>query len=163
MPNYSKGKVYKIICNITGLVYYGSTTRTLAQRLTEHRSRFKNNVLGCKSLEIIKNGDYNIILCEDCPCENKEQLKAVERKWIENNNCVNKLIPSRTSSEYYQEKKVEINIKKKNRYEENKDFVKEQYALNKEEIRKKQKEYYDKNREMILEKKRQKKADKMLL
>ena len=33
---YSKGVVYKISCNICGLVYIGETGRTLQSRLTEH-------------------------------------------------------------------------------------------------------------------------------
>jgi predicted GIY-YIG superfamily endonuclease len=34
--DYSKGKIYKIVCNKTGLVYIGSTCRSLEQRLKEH-------------------------------------------------------------------------------------------------------------------------------
>ena len=43
MPDYSNSKIYSIECNKTGLVYIGSTTApTLARRLAEHRSNFKN-------------------------------------------------------------------------------------------------------------------------
>ena len=36
MPDYSKGKIYKIVCNVTGLVYVGSTCEpTLARRLAK--------------------------------------------------------------------------------------------------------------------------------
>jgi hypothetical protein len=35
---YRNGKIYKIVCNITGLTYYGSTCEpTLARRLAKHR------------------------------------------------------------------------------------------------------------------------------
>ena len=27
MTDYSKSKIYKIVCNKTGLIYYGSTTK----------------------------------------------------------------------------------------------------------------------------------------
>ena len=34
--DYSQGKIYKIVCNKTGLVYIGSTCRSLDERLKEH-------------------------------------------------------------------------------------------------------------------------------
>ena len=34
--DYSQGKIYKIVCNKTGLVYIGSTYRSLEQRLKEY-------------------------------------------------------------------------------------------------------------------------------
>ena len=34
--NYSQGKIYKIVCNKTGLIYIGSTYRTLDERLKRH-------------------------------------------------------------------------------------------------------------------------------
>ena len=41
--DYSKGKIYKIECNITGEVYIGSTTEpTLARRLSGHRRSFQS-------------------------------------------------------------------------------------------------------------------------
>ena len=43
-----------------------------------------------------------IVWIEDYPCERKEQLTARERYYIENINCVNKLIPGRTNHEYYE-------------------------------------------------------------
>ena len=40
--DYSKGKVYKIVCNITGKIYVGSTTKEyLSQRLTLHRANYQ--------------------------------------------------------------------------------------------------------------------------
>ena len=40
--DYSKGKVYKIVCNITGLIYVGSTTKEyLCQRLTAHKNDYQ--------------------------------------------------------------------------------------------------------------------------
>ena len=36
MPNYQNGKIYKIVCNITGLVYIGSTIENLTERLWGH-------------------------------------------------------------------------------------------------------------------------------
>jgi hypothetical protein len=39
--DYSKGKIYKIVCNITGLIYIGSTSQSLIQRLQDHKSGYK--------------------------------------------------------------------------------------------------------------------------
>ena len=36
IADYSQGKIYKIVCNKTGLVYIGSTYRSLEQRIKEH-------------------------------------------------------------------------------------------------------------------------------
>ncbi len=50
MPDYSKGKIYKIVCNTTGLVYIGSTCEpTLARRLAGHRGAYNAFLKGkCK-------------------------------------------------------------------------------------------------------------------
>jgi hypothetical protein len=52
MPNYANGKIYKIVCNITGEQYIGATTQKLSQRLTCHVSK-KNTDKKYKSKEII--------------------------------------------------------------------------------------------------------------
>ena len=43
MVNYTLSKIYKIECNVTGLVYVGSTCEpTLAKRLTKHVGNYKS-------------------------------------------------------------------------------------------------------------------------
>lgn len=34
---YSRGKIYRLVCNKTGKVYYGSTIDTLIDRLAKHK------------------------------------------------------------------------------------------------------------------------------
>lgn len=41
MPDYSKGKIYKIWSPSTGLTYIGSTIQTLSNRLSGHRVKHK--------------------------------------------------------------------------------------------------------------------------
>jgi hypothetical protein len=102
MPiDYSKSKIYRIVCNETGEQYFGSTTQTLAQRLSKHRDHTNNST----SKQIIQRGNYDIVLCEEFPCENKEQLHARERKWIEENECINNRIPARTLLEKHEYEK----------------------------------------------------------
>ena len=42
MTDYQLGKIYRIVCNTTGLTYYGSTCEpTLARRLSGHVVNYK--------------------------------------------------------------------------------------------------------------------------
>ena len=41
MPDYSTGKIYKILNNIDDNVYVGSTVDTLGRRMAKHRSNMK--------------------------------------------------------------------------------------------------------------------------
>lgn len=107
MVNYQESKIYKIVDNTTGNVYYGSTTeKYLSSRLSGHRFNFKKNRPGSAN-DIIKNDDYDMILLELFPCNNKDELLKRERYWIENNKCVNIKIPYRTQKERYDIKKEE--------------------------------------------------------
>jgi hypothetical protein len=104
MVDYKNGKIYKIVGS--GMTYYGSTCEpTLARRLTGHRSNFKQYKLGrCSKtmvFDIIELEVYDIILVELCSCESKDELHAIERHYIENNECINKTVPGRTDREYY--------------------------------------------------------------
>ena len=139
MNKYENGKIYKLVCNTTGLNYYGSTIQPLYKRLNDHRKSYskyqREKFHYLTAFEIIKNDDFNIILVENFTCENKEQLEARERYFIENNNCVNKYRPTRTKKEYYEEHKTHISELNKKKYEENKDNInkkaREKYAKNK--------------------------------
>ena len=135
MVNYENAKIYKIVCNITGLCYIGSTCKKyLAQRLYQHVNSYKrykngksNNVT---SFEVLENDDYDIFLLENVKnCTTKEQLHARERYYIENNECVNRYIAGRTKKEYREankEKFKEYHKKYNKEYkEENKDKLRE--------------------------------------
>lgn len=95
MPNYKNGKIYMLepTCEYDdGDIYYGATIQTLAQRLAGHKRRMK-----CKSnLLFQKYGIDNvkIILIKDYPSNSKAGLEAEEAKYIRNNACVNKNIPT---------------------------------------------------------------------
>ena len=104
MVNYLNGKIYRIVCNDTGKQYIGSTTSPLTIRLCQHRKLMKDGRSG-SSKEVLKKGNYNIILLEDYPCDKKEHLLARERYYIETMECVNKKIPLRTRHEWYEENK----------------------------------------------------------
>ena len=152
-------KIYKIVCDTTGLVYVGSTVETLCRRLSGHKDKYKRYLKGISryvtSFDIIKNDNYKIILIQSCPCNNKEELHREERKYIESIECVNKYIPGRTQKEYNEINKDKIKEQTKEYKLKNKDKIKEQvkqYQLkNKDKKNISNKKYYEKNKDKISE------------
>jgi hypothetical protein len=125
MEKLKIGKIYKLIDNTNENIYIGSTTRTLNQRLSDHKCKYNRYLNGkgrnVTSYNIIKNNDYRIELVKYVIYKDKKELFQRERYYIENNNCINKNIPLRTHKEYF--------IDNKERYKEyridNKDYKKE--------------------------------------
>ena len=123
MPDLKNAKIYKIVCNKTNMVYYGSTTQALNLRLNQHRCKTPTNGLLLSSRIIMDNGDYNIHLVEECPCDNKKDLLIRERFYIDNNPCVNIRKAHRTiedirssSRERYHKNRDKISLQSKERY-----------------------------------------------
>jgi len=131
MVNYQLGKIYKIISS--NLIYIGSTCElTLAHRMASHRNYFNrwkkdNNLKYLTSIDLLQNDDAEIILLESFPCNSRDELHARERFYIENNICVNKNIPSRTSQEYgkvwYEKNSEKIKEKSKKYHHEHRDDI----------------------------------------
>ncbi len=122
MPNYRNGKIYKIVSHQSNQCYVGSTQlKYLSSRLAIHKQEYKKWLNGkahnTTSFEILKYDDAKIILLESFPCNSKDELTARERHYIEQLNCVNQVIPTRTRKEYYDDNKSEINNKKKKKIE----------------------------------------------
>ena len=104
------GKIYKIVCNKTGLCYVGSTKlKYLSDRLAKHTYRFRKFKEGeiksnLTSFKVLENNDYDIMLVEKVPFTEIEELYKREKYHIINTpNCVNKTIPTRTKKEYRQD------------------------------------------------------------
>lgn len=161
-----KGIIYKIVCNETGEVYYGSTTnKYLCNRMAQHKSSFKRFQNGThpymSSFQIIERGNYSYSLIETVECEDRIQLEQRERYYIENNECVNKIIVGRTQKERYEANKNEIKENQKQYYEINKDAIKlrvRQYSENnKEKVLENKRQYY------LLHKEEKKEYDKIYL
>jgi len=109
MPDYSKGKIYKLWSPSKNLVYYGSTTQTLSRRLSKHKSSYKaynndNNKQHCSSYLVLECEDYKMDLIEEYACNNKSQLCKKEGEYQKNNECVNLQIAGRTRNEYNDDK-----------------------------------------------------------
>lgn len=141
MVNYDNGKIYKIVCNTTGKVYIGSTTKKyLSQRLAKHKADYKRYLNGLEgyitSYEILKNGNYDMILIESFPCNSKDELFSRERYYTNTIDCVNKV-------------KNQGIVKELGKKEYKKQTDKKYRENNQEKIKKMYKEYRQKNLETI--------------
>jgi len=106
MEKYQRGKVYAIICRKTGRRYIGSTCEpTLAKRLAQHVQQFRKEGKYVASFDIIKDGDYYIVLLESYPCNSKDELRMAEQKHIDLCECVNKHKAFRSEEELAEYKK----------------------------------------------------------
>ena len=148
MPDYSNGKIYKIHSYQTDLVYYGSTTDTLCRRFSGHKTSM-NLGRSVSSRQILKYDDAMITLIELFSCDSKSELESRERFYIENNQCVNKIIPTRTINEWNIANKDKEKIRHTKYYQEHKDKAKQYQQKNKEKIKAFKKQYYQTNKEKI--------------
>jgi hypothetical protein len=155
MVNYNNGKIYKIVCNETGEVYYGCTTQKLNKRKECHVGKAKDKIYS--SYIIINRGNWTMSLIENYACSSKEELQARENEYILNNPCVNKIRSYNTPEERELKKQKDKELQAKWR-EENREYLLQQkrnyHHANKEQIAEKNKEYREKNKEQIAEKKK---------
>lgn len=131
MTNYKMGKIYEIICNTTGERYIGSTTRTLARRLTYHTSQKSKHL----SKPIIERKNYFINLLENYPCNTNKELQKREDEWRNSLDCINKETKQQhTRAEYYK--------KYFEKYaEQRKEYMREYHKKNADREKIQQKEY----------------------
>jgi hypothetical protein len=144
MPEYSLGKIYKIVGN--GKVYVGSTTaRLLCIRMAEHHRKYKQYINGTtvyvSSFDCIEDPDCYIELLESYPCNNRDELTKCEGKWIREIECVNHKVEGRTRNERRAEQKEYISKQQKAYNEQNKEKQtiqrKQKYERTKERLREK--------------------------
>jgi hypothetical protein len=181
MVNYQHGKIYRLECG--DLIYIGSTTYQLSARKAKHKcdyiaGRTYRSVLLYQYA--VENGlslteDIRIELIENYPCNSKEELNAIEGKYIRQykeeyvEKCVNKCIPGRTRKERYEQNKDKLLQQRKEYYEDNKDKIaehKKQFRKdNSEKLAEQGKVYYERNKEKLLQQRKEnylfKKIDKM--
>jgi hypothetical protein len=157
------------------LEYLGSTYEpTLAKRLTKHVGQYRSYVKGTfnyvSSFEILENNDYDIILIEKYPCNDRDELYSRECYFTNQIDCVNiyknqglfkRLGGKKEYKKEYMKEYQELNKDKLIEYnkeyrESNKDNIarnkKEYYNNNKHKIQGKKKDYYNSNKKIINEK-----------
>lgn len=137
------GKIYKIVCNITGEIYIGSTkVKYLCSRIANHKAQYKRYKKGLNksyttSYKILERNNYKTELIELC---DDDKIKEREQHYINKLDCINKnnvIGKNKENRKEYLKKYVERNKdKRKNYLLNNKDYFKQ-----------KQKEYTDIQRE----------------
>lgn len=110
MPNYKKGKIYKIINDINDKKYYGSTISTLSHRFCQHKTNMNNEENLCLLYEEMRElgkEHFKIILIENYEAKNKDDLRAREQFFLDRDKPeLNKIKAFRTEDE-----KIEYNRK----------------------------------------------------
>ncbi len=156
-----KGKVYRIIGDdkATGktLVYIGSTTQELHERLSSHKTHLtahKNNKHGdVGSFRIISQDWYEICLEEEIEFDNYTQLLEAERKAYEkysadseNYIVTNINVPARSAAEYFSSPIGRASLKRYHQSEKGKQALKrankKYYEAHKDEKKQQMKERY---------------------
>jgi len=151
MPNYQLSKIYKIVplnSEDDSDIYIGSTTKsTLAERMAEHRSKYRHWLEGISKVSSFrlfdKYGLENcyIFLIEEYPCNTKDELRAREGHFIITTPCINKNIAGRTDKRYREDNKEKI----KQYRDDNKEKIKQYRDDNKEKM----KQYREDNKEKL--------------
>tara|TARA_Y100000385_G_C12748731_1_gene489982 strand:- start:27 stop:533 length:507 start_codon:yes stop_codon:yes gene_type:complete len=120
MPDYSTGKIYKIINSQNKIVYIGSTVQKLSSRFCNHKY----------------NGNgHKIILLENCPCNSREELVKKEQDYIDSQEDLLNQMRAYRTEEY------------KTQYR--KEYKKEYSKTNKDKISESSKLYYINNKDKI--------------
>jgi len=138
---YARSKIYKIVCQGTDQIYIGSTAEpSLSRRMYGHRTAYRSWKSGrptnyVASFALFDLGPCEIVLIENWPCNNKDELRSREQFHIDLNRalCVNKCraIDNRTE----EQKKADLQA---------------YYIANREAILAYQLQYYIANREAIM-------------
>ena len=170
MNKYNNSIIYKLynVNNDNDDIYIGSTTLLLKDRRNRHISQYKcyiskKNNKYVSSFDIIKTCDniYDNIKCEVIEyinCENREELRKIEGNYIKKlkDICVNKNLPGRTNTEYYNDNRECILNKKKDYYIDNKIDIlqskKGYYIDNKIILKIKSNTYYNNNKKILCDK-----------
>ena len=86
MPDYSKGKIYKLVNTENDTVYIGSTCKKyLSTRMCSHRdavTRFPGCGLLYPAMKEIGVDKFSIVLIHNFPCSSKVELETEEFKVI---------------------------------------------------------------------------------
>jgi len=126
MPDYSKGKIYKLWSPELpeDMIYIGSTVNELYKRLCQHK---KPSNKSSSSYIFFSANNVKIELIENYPCKDKNELTRREGEWIRKLKCINKVVAGRTKEEWCEDNKELLVQKSKEYYNKNSDKIKEQH------------------------------------
>ena len=148
------GYIYKIFCKTDDeLVYYGSTTQRVCDRISNHNANYKSWKKGTyhfvSSYLVIETDDWDYMTIEKVVYDEPFEFKNRERFWIVNNECVNRTIPNNTQKESSKIYRTKNKVKIAER-------VKVYNTKNKVKIAEKAKKYIADNKDELAEKRRNK-------
>ena len=128
--DYKNAKVYKILNDIDEYVYIGSTCQPLSKRMTKHRQCYKaarkQHYKLYQKMKEIGVEHFYIELIKETPCENIEQLRAIDGQYIRELGTLNHRIEGRTKKQYTDDNKQKKAEYDKIRREEKGEEIKEQ-------------------------------------
>ena len=149
---YENGKIYKLVNDVSDDVYYGCTCMPLSKRLywykTMHYNYIHRNDVPDRGIATYfisafqlfdLDSPVHIVLVEEYTCDNREQLFARLRHYVDLNDCLNK-------KKLSDKELIELLEKKR----------KESYLRNRDKTLEKKLVNYYFNRESILEKRKKK-------
>ena len=116
LKNFNNSKIYKIVNSQNDLKYVGSTTSDLAKRMYSHKSssRHKDTIKLYALMNEIGFENFEIILIENFPCLNKNELTQRERYFKESLGAtLNMINPCRTEDEK-KEQLIKADLKRRN-------------------------------------------------
>ena len=160
MPDYQKGKIYRIWDNSYTKCYIGSTCEDLNRRFSAHKRDYRRRDIDrtkfSTSWELFNEyglDNCKIELIENFPCNSKEELHAREGKYQREIDCVNKNIAGRSLRQYNEGEKDKIKCYRKQHYESNKEEILQQMRdyqqRNKYKIKEQRQQYYQENKEKM--------------
>ena len=160
MVDYSKAKIYQILNDTDDDVYVGSTCQSLSMRMVGHKRSMKYEPSKkyplYQKMNKIGAHHFYIELIEETPCENKEQLRAVEGEYIRSIGTLNLKIAARTQKRNYEDNKDRILEDRKSYRENHKEeltqYHKKKWAENKPKLQIKNQYYYNLNKHKTSEK-----------
>ena len=113
------GRVYKITSEKAGLVYIGSTVRTLKDRYSRHYTSLRRWLAGKhhngEAYKILECDDVKIELIEELEVADEDELRKREGYYQRIMECVNKRIAGRNKKMYAEEHREQKRIYDKER------------------------------------------------
>jgi len=94
--------IYRLVIEESDEVYIGSSCTPPVTRFSQHRHAAMNpdTQLQSAACVLFHMGTVQMLIVEQYPCANAQELTLRERWWIENTpNCINKNIPGQTWQE----------------------------------------------------------------
>lgn len=150
---YHHSKIYKITDTNYTKMYIGSTTQELSERMAGHRREYKyqnkHMTTSAKLFEEFGVENCKIELLEEVHCENRDQLRKVEGKYIQENMCVNRKVEGRTNKEYREANKDKYQQYHKQYNEKHKESIKEKRKIYRAKTKDKTKQYAEANKDKI--------------